>query len=81
MTNGRVYVEKTYEIPEAARTSKGRNIVNLLNLQKNEKIAAVLIIDSFESEDSIVLMHSKGRGKEEPCYRLQEPSERAVSRV
>mgnify|MGYP000892134911 FL=1 len=60
MTNGRVYVEKTYEIPEAARTSKGRNIVNLLNLQKNEKIAAVLIIDSFESDDSIVLCTQKG---------------------
>jgi len=60
MTNGRVYVEKTYEIPEAARTSKGRNIVNLLNLQKNEKIAAVLIIDSFDSEDSIVLCTQKG---------------------
>ena len=60
MTNGRVYVEKTYEIPEAARTSKGRNIVNLLNLQKNEKIAAVLSMDSFESDDSIVLCTQNG---------------------
>jgi len=60
MTNGRVYVEKTYEIPEAARTSKGRNIVNLLNLQKNEKIAAVLSLDSFESDDSIVLCTQNG---------------------
>jgi len=55
MNNGRVYVEKAYEIPEASRTSKGRNIINLLNMQKEEKIATVLIVDSFESEDSIVL--------------------------
>jgi len=60
MNNGRVYVEKTYEIPEASRTSKGRNIVNLLNMQKNEKIAAVLIVDSFESDDSIVLCTRNG---------------------
>ena len=60
MNNGRVYVEKTYEIPEASRTSKGRNIVNLLNMQKDEKIAAVLIVDSFESDDSIVLCTRNG---------------------
>ena len=60
MNNGRVYVEKTYEIPEASRTSKGRNIINLLNMQKDEKIAAVLGIDSFESDDSIVLCTQNG---------------------
>ena len=60
MNNGRIYVEKTYEIPEASRTSKGRNIVNLLNLQKDEKIAAVLIIDRFESDDSIVFCTQNG---------------------
>ncbi len=60
MNNGRVYVEKTYEIPEASRTSKGRNIINLLNMLKDEKIAAVLNIDSFESDDSIVLCTQNG---------------------
>ena len=60
MNNGRVYVEKTYEIPEASRTSKGRNIVNLLNMQKDEKISAVLIVHSFESDDSIVLCTRNG---------------------
>jgi DNA gyrase subunit A len=60
MNNGRVYVEKTYEIPEASRTSKGRNIINLLDMQKDEKIAAVLIVDTFESDDSIVLCTQNG---------------------
>ena len=60
MNNGRVYVEKTYEIPEASRTSKGRNIINLLNMQKDEKIAAVLIINDFESDESIVLCTQNG---------------------
>jgi len=60
MNNGRVYVEKAYEIPEASRTSKGRNIINLLNMQKDEKIATVLTVNSFESDDSIVLCTKRG---------------------
>ena len=60
MTNGRVYVEKAYEIPECSRTSKGRNIINLLSMQKNEKISAVLNINSFDSPDSIVFCTQNG---------------------
>ncbi|HAE11064.1 MAG TPA: DNA gyrase subunit A, partial [Opitutae bacterium] len=60
MQNGRVYVEKAYEIPEGSRISKGRNIVNLLEMQKGEKVAALVSIDSFESEESLVLCTEKG---------------------
>jgi DNA gyrase subunit A len=37
MNNGRVYVEKVYEIPEGARTSKGRSIARVFQLQEGEK--------------------------------------------
>ena len=60
MTNGRVYVEKAYEIPECSRISKGRNIINFLNLQKGEKIASLISVDSFETEKSLVLCTRKG---------------------
>ena len=60
MKNGRVYVEKAYEIPEGSRTSKGRNIINLLDMQKGEKVAALISIDSFESEQSLILCSEKG---------------------
>ena len=60
MKNGRVYVEKAYEIPEGSRTSKGRNIINLLEMQKTEKVAALISVDSFESEQSLVLCTEKG---------------------
>lgn len=43
---GRVYVEKVYEIPEMSRASKGRSIANFLNLQPGEKIAATIRIQS-----------------------------------
>ena len=46
-SRGRVYALKGYEIPEAARTSRGKAIVNLLQI-KDEKITSVLSIGSFE---------------------------------
>ncbi|MDF1753129.1 MAG: DNA gyrase subunit A [Verrucomicrobiales bacterium] len=48
---GRVYVERVYQIPEMSRTSKGRSIKNLLSLQPEEKIAAVLRIEAVGAED------------------------------
>ena len=48
---GRVYVERVYEIPEASRTSKGRSIRNVLNLQPDEKIAALLRLERRLDED------------------------------
>ncbi|MGE9270628.1 MAG: DNA gyrase subunit A [Verrucomicrobiales bacterium] len=48
---GRVYVERVYGIPEASRASKGRSIRNVLNLQPEEKIAAMLRIERAMDED------------------------------
>lgn len=60
MQNGRVYVGKAYDIPEGSRTSKGRNIINLLDMPKNEKVAALISIESFESDQSLVICTKKG---------------------
>ncbi len=43
---GRVYVERVYEIPEATRTAKGKNIANVLQLQSDEQIVALLRVNS-----------------------------------
>jgi DNA gyrase subunit A len=51
-TRGRLYWLRVYEIPEGVRTSKGKAIVNLLQLQKiEEKITAAIPIRSFNPED------------------------------
>ncbi|MEM8549569.1 MAG: DNA gyrase C-terminal beta-propeller domain-containing protein, partial [Verrucomicrobiota bacterium] len=60
MNNGRVYVEKVYEIPEGTRTSKGRSIVNVLQLQKDEKIAAMICVKEFDDQHSLVMCTKKG---------------------
>ena len=46
MQNGRVYVQKAYEIPEGSRTSKGRNTINFLEVQKDESVAAIIAVDN-----------------------------------
>ena len=43
---GRVYVERVHEIPDMGRASKGRSIANLLELKAEEKIAALIRIQS-----------------------------------
>lgn len=63
MTNGRLYVEKVYEIPEGSRTSKGRSIANLLALQKDEKIAAMLCVKDFSDEHHLVMVTRNGVSK------------------
>lgn len=61
MNSGRVYVEKVYNLPEGSRIAKGRALANILELQKGEKIAAMICVDGFEeSEQRIVLATEMG---------------------
>ena len=48
---GRAYVERVHEIPDMGRASKGRSIANLLELKADEKIAALIRIESKENEN------------------------------
>ncbi|MEM9416389.1 MAG: DNA gyrase C-terminal beta-propeller domain-containing protein, partial [Planctomycetota bacterium] len=58
---GRVFKLRVFQIPEASRTSKGRAIVNLLNLQKGERICAFMPIADFEkSEDYLLFSTANG---------------------
>lgn len=56
---GKVYMQKCHQIPEAGRQAKGTAIVNLLNLDPNEKISAVFPVAEFE-EDTNLVMITKG---------------------
>lgn len=57
---GKVYRKKTWEIPEAGRNAKGTPIVNLLELDKDEKISAVIPVKTFESSDELVMVTKHG---------------------
>lgn len=57
---GRVFKLKVYELPEMSRTSKGRSIVNLVNLREGERARVYLTIDDFEDEGKYLTFVSKG---------------------
>lgn len=63
MNNGRVYVEKAYEIPEGARATKGRNIANVIQMQPGEKLAAMVCIKEFSEDKFLVFGTAKGMVK------------------
>ena len=57
---GRVYRLKAYEIPEASRTARGTAIVNLLSLQAEEKITAVIPVKEFKAGEFLFMATRKG---------------------
>ncbi|MFN7437357.1 MAG: DNA gyrase subunit A, partial [Bacteroidota bacterium] len=50
---GQVYWKKAYEIPEGAKTSKGRAIQNLLNIEAGDSVRAVINVKNLEDQDYI----------------------------
>jgi DNA gyrase subunit A len=68
---GRVYKMKGYKVPNFSRTSKGLPIVNLLNLNEDEKLAAVAKIKNFESEEFLMFATKKGVVKRTPVRDFQ----------
>ena len=55
---GKVFMRKAYQIPEASRTAKGTNLVNLIEITNEEKITAMISVEAFE-EDSFLTMVTK----------------------
>ena len=58
-SRGRLYWLKVYQLPQASRGSRGRPIVNILPLEENERITAILPISAYE-ENKFVLMATAG---------------------
>ena len=59
-STGRVYRLKGYEIPEAGRTARGTAIINLLQLQPEEKITAVIPIEKYEQGKYLFMATKSG---------------------
>ena len=63
---GRVYRIKAYEIPEASRTSRGTAIINLIPLQPDEKITAMIPIKEYEDDKYLFMATRNGIVKKTP---------------
>ena len=58
-SNGKVYWQKVYGIPQQSRTGRGRAIVNLLNLSGDEQIMDCIAVGDLKVEDSSLIMATK----------------------
>ena len=63
---GRVYRMKAYEIPESGRTSRGTAIINLLQLQPEEKITAMIPIKVYDDNQYLFMATEQGLVKKTP---------------
>ncbi len=74
--HGKVFWRKVYQLPLAGRTARGKAIVNLLNLADDEKIAAILPIESFDDDSkkkTIMMVTKFGRIKKTSLQEFKRP--------
>ena len=62
-THGRMYHLKGYQIPEAGRHAKGTAIINLLPIEQDEKVTAMLAVRDYEEDTSLIMATKRGTVK------------------
>ena len=59
-SKGRVYAKKAYRIPEAGRTAKGTNLVNIIELQEGEVVTAIISVSEFTEGEFLTMVTRRG---------------------
>ena len=57
---GRIYSKKAYRIPEAGRTAKGTNLVNIIELQEGECVTAIISVTDFVDGEYLTMVTKRG---------------------
>jgi len=76
--NGRVHWLRGYLIPEASRIARGKPLVNLLRIQNDEKIAAVIPVSSFSAEQFVLMPTKNGIVKKTPLAAYSRPRQGGI---
>ncbi|MFY9179821.1 MAG: DNA gyrase C-terminal beta-propeller domain-containing protein, partial [Venatoribacter sp.] len=71
--NGKVYWLTVYDIPQASRNAKGRPIVNVLNLDENERITAILTVDEYRDDRYVFMVTARGTVKKTTLDQFSRP--------
>jgi DNA gyrase subunit A len=79
-TDGRLYWLKVYEIPEAARTSKGKAIVNLLNL-RDELVTAVIPMREFREDRYLFFSTRQGQVAKVATSQFSRPRQSGINAI
>ncbi len=78
-TQGKVYWQKVYDIPQMSRESRGRAVVNLLNLAEDEQIAECVAVRDFNLPGHFLVMATKrGLVKKTPLDEYSRPKKGGI---
>ncbi|MDR0578903.1 MAG: DNA gyrase subunit A [Candidatus Accumulibacter sp.] len=80
-SRGRVYWLKVYEVPQGARTGRGKPIVNMFPLEEGEKISAILPIKEFVEDRFIFMCTAQGTVKKTPLSDFSNPRKAGIIAV
>jgi len=72
-TRGRIYWMKVYQLPLASRASRGRPIVNLLPLEADERITAILPTRDYPDDKFVIMATRNGTVKKTPLTEYSRP--------
>lgn len=75
---GRCYWLKVYQIPEVGRTSKGKAIVNLIDLAPDERPVASVCVKEFDEERYVLMATSNGLVKKTPLISYSHPRRNGI---
>ena len=80
-TRGRLYWLKVYQLPLASRNARGRPIVNILPLEENERITAILPIKEFTDDKFVIMATANGTVKKTSLTQYSRPRSNGIIAV
>jgi DNA gyrase subunit A len=83
---GKVFWMRVYEIPEGSKTSKGRALVNLINLEQDDKVKAFLVTEDLKDEEYvnshyIIMATKKGQVKKTSLEQYSRPRTNGINAI
>jgi DNA gyrase subunit A len=78
---GQCYWLKTYQVPEAARTAKGRPLVNMIQIAQDDKVHAVLPISEFVEDRFVLMCTDLGIVKKTPLTDFSRPRQAGIRAI
>ncbi len=83
---GKVFWMRVYEIPEGGKTSKGRAIQNLINIEQDDTVKAFLVtedlkIDSYVNSHYVIMATKKGQVKKTPLEQYSRPRANGINAI
>ena len=80
-SRGKAYWLKVYQLPQASRASRGKPIVNLLPLEEDERINAVLPVKAFTEDHFVFMVTASGTIKKTPLADFSRPRSNGIIAV